>query len=633
MHLAILKNFDRTEAYIDRARGLADAHRESFGFLPASAYTELAVKNRLWVAIDEEAEELCGFLSFGGRYPHVKIFQLCVIESVRRHAIGSKLIAELKEVSRATGVQTISARIAADLPANKFWERVGFRLIRQEAGGKTRDRIINVRGLEVPATSLWPTETINSSGTDWLRHVSVNRPTLETQSYALDLNVFFDVLRKRVDAPAGTRVLTAALNNDIRICVTAEFADELKRHSNDVGNDPVLALAVGLPTLPRVELAVLQPILNELRELFVVGTPKSGKKVANELSDFIHLATCIHHKMTGFVTRELSILEKVDVFRRQYGLEVLSPTELFSEIDEELAGKNRTFTEIGESELSILDLDETNRAEAEEFLKTRGVSAHLTMEILDPGTTHRRKRRLELRVNNRLIGVASWPLSSVMGYENHIYLIINETSKFSIAVIDHVIESALRSLPENKLLRIALSLSSDQLQTRDTAVRRGFITHEKSENSLTSMYRFAYRGIISATQWTEFGADLEKYSGVQLVGRFPTIEEAANTGIVVKLKNGESKDISLFDFETLFSPAILGCVDRPAVLVPIRERYASQLIEAVARQRTLLPTKEAALLLERAYFMSSSIRSKLQRGELVILYVSGKDGGRKEVLN
>jgi hypothetical protein len=199
-------------------------------------------------------------------------------------------------------------------------------------------------------------------------------------------------------------------------------------------------------------------------------------------------------------------------------------------------------------------------------------------------------------------------------------------------VIDHVIESVLRSLPENKLLRIALSLSPDQLQTRDTAVRRGFIADEKSENSLTGMYRFAYRGIITATQWTEFGADLEKYSGLQLVGRFPSIEEAANTGIVVKLKNGESKDVSLFDFETLFSPAILGCVDRPAVLVPIRERYASQLIEAVARQRTLLPTKEAALLLERAYFMSSSIRSKLQRGELVILYVSGKDGGRKEAV-
>jgi GNAT superfamily N-acetyltransferase/predicted nucleic acid-binding protein len=632
MQLIILKSFNDTEAYIERVRTLADQHRESFGFLPASAYTELAVKDRLWVAIDKNTGNLCGFLSFGGRYPQVKIFQLFVEESVRRHRVGERLIVGLKEVSQRAGVQTISARIAADLPANKFWERMGFRLIRQEAGGKVRDRMINVRGLEIPSTSLWPTEVGHSSSVDWLNNSLPNRPTLETQSYALDLNVFFDVLRRRVDGPAATRVLTAALSNDIRVCVTAEFADELRRHSNGVDGDPVLALAVGLPTLPRVDRVVLQPIVNEIRGFFVVGTPKSGKKVDNELSDFNHLASCIHHKMTGFVTRELSILGKVDKFRQRYGLEVLSPAELFPEIDDEVDGKKGTLATIGDTELSILDLREANRPDAEEFLAKRGVPASLTAEILDPGTTHRRKKRLELRVNHQLIGIASWPLTNVVGFENHIYLIINETSKFSTAAIDHVIESALRSLPNNRLLRIDLSLSSDQAQTRDTAVRRGFVARDQSQNSLIGMSRFAYRGIVSAIGWAEFSADLDKYAGVQLAGRFPTFEEAANTGIVAKLRNGESRDISLFDFETRFAPVILGCAGRPVVMVPIQEQYASQLIETIARQRTFLPSKEAALLLERAYFMSPSARSTLQRGALVIFYVSGKGGGRKEAI-
>jgi hypothetical protein len=40
---------------------------------------------------------------------------------------------------------TISARVAADLPANDFWERVGFRCIRTEVWGATTGRRINVR--------------------------------------------------------------------------------------------------------------------------------------------------------------------------------------------------------------------------------------------------------------------------------------------------------------------------------------------------------------------------------------------------------------------------------------------------------------------------------------------------------
>ncbi len=57
-------------------------------------------------------------------------------------------------------------------------------------------------------------------------------------------------------------VFSAAMNNLIRLNITPEFANELKRHHEKVSADPILQFAEQLPTLPNVSVEIVQPLIH-----------------------------------------------------------------------------------------------------------------------------------------------------------------------------------------------------------------------------------------------------------------------------------------------------------------------------------------------------------------------------------
>ena len=94
-------------------------------FLPASAYTEAAMKGHLWIAIDCSTKKLRGYLFFGGTFPHLKIFQVYVCPEFRSAGLAGKLIGTLKKYGEENSWLTIRARVASELEANKFWQKGG----------------------------------------------------------------------------------------------------------------------------------------------------------------------------------------------------------------------------------------------------------------------------------------------------------------------------------------------------------------------------------------------------------------------------------------------------------------------------------------------------------------------------
>ena len=90
--------------------------------------------------------------------------------------------------------------------------------------------------------------------------------------------------------------------------------------------------------------------------------------------------------------------------------------------------------------------------------------------------------------------------------------------------------------------------------------------------------------------------------------------------------------MKLLDFETALAPLKILCDGRPGVLVPIRGRYADELLPGARMQLTLLPGKESALYVERAYFMKPKLKKLFPVGGLVVFYVSGAKNGRKEAV-
>lgn len=632
----ILTTPGQVAAYVDRVIDLADANRQSFGFLQKSVFREQANRGRLWIAASQ-SNECLGYLLFGGRYPSLRVFQLFVKKTHRKVGVGRKLIGSLITWGEKFNYLTISARVAADLHANTFWETVGFSLVRQENGGKSSGRMINIRARELNTPSLFNMisgETLGSKV--GIEHVHLyNRPIVGVQTYVLDLNIFFDIIKKRVHRAEAARLLSAGLSQEARVIVTPEFLKELERNTPRDKPDPVLEFARTLPVLPEIPTAEIDKLLPELEAMvFPEGIPH-GRQKAQTVSDLVHLAYCIHHRITGFITREKPILEASDQLQETYSLEVLSPADLIPPTEPLTRDGGPIHARLGTESVTVSAATETERGEVERFLFSRGVDPEGLATIWHPGTISSPRRRITARTGADLIAVASWDGPASLSTPKVLHLYVDEISPCAETIIDHVLELALRDMQPLTVRLVALGAPIDQTKARSTAAKRGFIrTFPNALHSpLGQLNKLVFNGLISPENWGVFSKEVEKIAGLRLPIRIPTFEEFSHTGIIIKNHlDAFVCSLKLFDFETLVSPGVVLCPGRAAVVVPIQLRFAKGLFTYVQTQGELFPAPEALLHVEKAYFRSTAKTSIFTRGTLVLFYLSGSAGGTKEVI-
>ena len=610
-------------SYIAQVRSLADRNRDALGFLPKSAYTEAAIKGSLWVAIDGNTGKFRGYLLFGGVHPQLKVFQICIHPDYRASGTAQRLIESLKKYGEDNDYQTISAKVASELEANRFWQNSDFHIIRQ-IPGRTRGRTINVYIFELDVPSLLHTGRSRDSSTKsspllW----QPIRPLLETPSYVIDLNVFFDVVKSRDDGEAA-HIISSALNNEIRIFVTSEFTKELERHSDDQNDDPVLGFARGLPTLPSPKPESLNPLIGKLKNILSQGTPKTGERMVNDQSDLIHLASCIHHRAYGFVTRDSAILQRATEFHTQYGLRVVSPIDLRDSLEDTNIAPSPVKVTTGESEISVSSIDDKERSEVEKFLHDSGVDSSDIALFFTHGTIHTPPIRLAIRSATNIIGISSWSARPGAGREAAVSLYVNEDHSDSNRAIDYILEFSMNLGDEGELSRFDLKIGRRQIRTREIALKRGFSLQNKQKgDSYSVLSKVSFKGMITKDNWLSFKRDFAEKTDIDLPDRMPGYEELMNTGFVLNSREHPlRKTISFFDFETAISPGMVICPGRGAVMVPIKEQYANELLPLTQRQGSLLPVKETILRLERAYF-SRAPKGKLpSRGTIVVFYIS-----------
>ena len=626
----ILKAPVEVECYIDQVRSLGDANRSALGFLPASAYTETAMKGCLWVAVDQTNKALLGYLLFGGTYPHLKVFQVHVLPEFRSRGLARRLLKELRKYGEENNYQTISARVATELEANRFWQGIGFRIIRRVAGSARSGRTLNVYLFELDTLPLFRELQIEaSSQVEGVRQITYpSRPILKTPSYVIDLNVFFDVVGRR-DTGESARILSSAFNSEIKLNVTSEFIRELERHSPGFENDPVLEFARGLPVLPELSADTLAPLTEEIRKILFPVTTGTGKERPNEVSDRIHLASCIHHRAYGFITRDTAILRRTTELHAEYDLRIISPADIYDSHQEPDPPPSLTAA-VEQREISVAELHERDRAEAEAFLAGLGVGSSNVFSCLAPGTTHSLRVRLVARAEKEIIGIGSWSANRSTHGDTTAYLYVNEDHPSSDGAISYILESSINSGSYGQLSRLDLEVSPRQIRTREVAISRGFQPLGFQRRDVSGgLTKISLKGMVTRDSWSSFASAFEEIAGVALPNRMPRYDELANTGVFLDKKSDDRwSTISLFDFETLISPGALICPGRTAVMIPIRQEYADELLPSTVRQIPALPGKEAALRLERAYF-SGGRSDLLTPGKIAMFYISR---GRQEAV-
>ncbi len=290
--MKILKTFAEVKAHLSTVQSFADKNKSALGFLPSSAFREQAFRNRLWIATREETNEFLGYLLFGVRFPSIKIFQIFVSPENRKQGIASNLVRQLVDFGEDNNYLTISARVAADLPANRFWESIGFNLVRQEPGGKALRRKINIRIKDLDTPSLLKMmDFVPTAPSTKIKDLHFSPgPISKISTYVLDLNVFFDVVRDRMHRKEASLLIKAGLNHQIRVRVTPEFTEELRKYTKAGQPDPILEFAKEIPTLPKIEPTEIDLLLPELQTLIFPFRSPTGKHADKSKSDLMHLA-------------------------------------------------------------------------------------------------------------------------------------------------------------------------------------------------------------------------------------------------------------------------------------------------------------------------------------------------------
>lgn len=332
----VRRRFADVEPFLDAVSSQADSERAALGFLPGPAYAESANQGKLIVllATDGKVTEYAGHLLFGGVFPQLRVRQICVSPKHRRQGHATTLLRALKSQGETEGYLSIVANVATDLhSANSFYEKNGFATQRLKAGGRTRNRTINVRTLQLQSPNLIslmasPTAAVRA---DLIQPI---KRSVEAPLYAIDLNVFFDVVRDRIRSDHAGAVFEAALRHQIRIAASDKFVRELERKSHDPRKDPTLALARRIPNLPPQDKTVIEQLTVEVtKSVFPEASATSRMLTESDKSDVLHLCHAISAGAAGYITSGSKILAARDALMAEFDLDVIALSEFVELLD------------------------------------------------------------------------------------------------------------------------------------------------------------------------------------------------------------------------------------------------------------------------------------------------------------
>lgn len=623
MKYRILKQHVEVDKYISEVIAFADANKKALGFLPHSAYEEQALQGKLWVAVDSDTQRCAGYLMFGTNFPKMRVVQVYVQPIDRRNDLASLLINELVKYGEEKSFLTIVSKVAVDLPANKFWESAGFKMIKQVFGGVSTGRLINIRARELNTPSLFSLMTKENESQSVCLHYE-STPWARNQLYLIDINILLDIVRDRGASLEASSVIRAGLNNIIRVGITEEFINELEKN-RILQDDPLIRLArSAFPTVRLLDKRESVKLLGELQHIVFPGRILGSKRSKNDRSDLIHLATCISTKSRGFITREKAILKAKDALFDRYKIEVLSPADLSEPIEGKAISDKEVRLENRKVKIRQVFDDAIIPNEVVQFLSNLSLTNNEMSDVWAVGTTGSTRKRHLVYIDDILVAVSSWEVPQKINLEIVSYLLVNEDDEQAVNVIDHLLETMSRSCMAGQTIKITLKISNVQTLTRATAIERGFVSTFIGGLGSIDLVKVSHFGLLTDKNWSVFRRDFLKLTGLNVNEYIPVFDSVEEKKMVLENPNNSQKYLlSIYDFESLISPALIIGKNRKGVLLPIQANYANELGISLPRQLTLLPYKEALLHVEKAYFRDISRSKSYEKGMIIIFYLSG----------
>jgi GNAT superfamily N-acetyltransferase/predicted nucleic acid-binding protein len=603
---------DDVMPFLKYIQSLADAGRDALGFLPVQVYEQYAKAGNLYIAVSgEKRTKFCGYVLFGDKFPHARIFQVAVVPTHRGAGIGKLLVNAVVEFVEEKGYLTICAKVANDLKANEFWQHLQFSTVRQKPGGATRNRLINVRLRDLNTPSLF-----GAPVKERVPHLPLeDRTSTRTAVYVIDLNVFFDVIRRRPRVEAAGRVFAAGFKNLVRVVVAEEFINELRRCSKPNTPDPVLELAMQLPTIPtpgEESVAVLIP------ELAAIVFPyRQSRLSVQDRSDLIHLATAIYHTAAGFVTSEKAIVEAGPCILSRYGVKVVDAEQFGQSVRQAENSATAMQARLGANHLKLVSLTPELRLSLDTLTGPLG----LADAFVGPN-----QQSLIALLDEKAVAAIMWSCGDPLERVFSATIAADEDHPAVETALDAILYRFSQEATKGGPARLRLSIPRGQEITSQIAVEQGFSEEATGKDLHRVVERISFGGVVFPDKWQDFRSEIEKLSGNQFQ-EHPPVHTSSDASLEFKSNDGRKKEIRLSDLESTMSPICFIFPHRTSVMIPIQPKFAAELL-GTSRQRSLLPGLVATLFPQRVYYSTPRSARLLSSGSIAVFYESEGDGGK-----
>lgn len=627
--VGILSKPEEIAAYVDQARTASDTEKGALGFLPERAYKEAADQGKLLVAVVQSGDGhvYAGHLLHGGVFPQARIFQVFTVPEFRRRGIARRLVEALVRRAESMQFMSIVAQVADDLIANQFWQRLLFEVVRTKAGGRTTGRRINVRVRELDSPRLFSLAAAPTLSPVDLKLIS--RLFDVSPIYVLDLNILYDLVKKRANVEDVGRVVRASFNNLVRLAITEEFIRELQRTSIPAPTDPILELALRLPRLQTPPAERLSQIVEQLGLVLFPDEVSVGTLRPQDQSDLVHLATAIHHGASGFITSEKAILRAREILQSRYSLDVVGANEFADTVEPSDSTETIDIQALsGGQILQGRAARENDREPIEAFFAQMKCPQQIAQDAArnDPG---RPRRRMLVTLDGGIVAFGSWEIPSAVRPHVEAFVCVDEDHVAVTLAADFLLDSVSKESLSDYPTQLNLHLLPGHVTTRRIAIAHGFRPSANESSNSTNLQKIALGRSLTDKNWASVCQQLKRGMGLELPGEIP-LYHSLEQELLIKGPTGQQVRIPLGEFETLLSPCLFCLPGRSGAIAPIRKVYAADLIGG-AKQLSLLASPEAVLLRERVYFSHPRTAGVLIKGSPVLFYESGRKGGSASV--
>lgn len=620
----ILDQHDLVEAHLEAVRSAADSNKASLGFLPASVFAGYARKGNLWVAVNASGDYL-GHLLFDRRYPRATVIQMYSEPSSRRTGVAAALLSKLKIDLSKDGYLSIRASVAADLRvANDFWQSQGFSVQSKKMGGQTTGRRILVRVHELDVPQLFSRSGLGQSSEDslGLAHVDSAIPSL----YLVDLNIIFDITKRRASHETAAALFRAAHAGDCRLAISDEMRRELHRSAVSHESDPMLCL---IDSLPCVHLPKSEEALDLLRAVASIVFPEKkypGQLSKNDMSDVRHVSTAIICRLAGFITRDQRILRAAGQLEHSYQLQILSPHE-FDAAD--LVFGSRVELDLDDGRLQIGPYDYRHHDKVRSLLENNGVApVEIVGSWMPRGGNDGTRTSLVATSNGEVLGYIASSRFEPRTKHAKLLALVNDSVNRARDIARLLLNKAMELDSKAPAVLFQLSMPERQSCLREAAYALGFRSGHSQGKLLTqgALLKVSFRRVVTEVNWMEFRKVLDEVADLRVDEELPSwVSHASQVGLVCP--DGNRRFVRLDLLETLISPVIFALRGRSALIVPIQPKYSEDLL-GHSRQMSMAPRMQLETARSRKYFADVRSVGSYTKGGLVLFYESGSAGER-----